>query len=119
MLKVSHHGSKHGVNLELVEQVGPSISLISSIAGGGKYNFPHRVALECIREALETTTKSGRAHKRDHELGIHYTCGKDQAGALLGSVALVISPSGRKRHLWRLGDSADEDVDLAAARLFL
>jgi len=42
VLKVSHHGSKHGVNLELVERVAPKVSLISSVAGGGNYHFPHR-----------------------------------------------------------------------------
>jgi hypothetical protein len=118
VLKVSHHGSKHGVNLELVEQIAPSFCLISSVGGGGKYNFPHQVALECIREALEATTKSGRAHKRDHELGIHYTCGTDEADVALGTIALVISPTGRKRHLWRFGDDTNKNVDLAQARVF-
>jgi|SRR5215207_5023682 len=117
VLKVSHHGSKHGVNLELVEQIHPGVSLISS-ALGSSYNFPHLVALESIREGLETTTKSGRKHSHDYELGIHYTCGKDSAGAALGSVALVISPTGRKRNMWRFCDKADDDIDLGNSRLF-
>jgi competence protein ComEC len=118
VLKVSHHGSKHGVNLELVEQIHPGVSLISSALGGSAYNFPHLVALESIREGLETTTKSGHKHSRDYELGIHYTCGKDSAGAALGSVALVISPTGRKRDLWRFGDKTEDDIDLTKSRLF-
>jgi hypothetical protein len=118
VLKVSHHGSKHGVNLELVEQVDPAISLISSALGGSVYNFPHLVALECIREGLEPTTQSGHKHSRDYELGIHYTCGEDSKAASLGSIALVISPTGRKRHLWRFGDREDDYIDLGNARLF-
>jgi hypothetical protein len=52
VLKVSHHGSKHGVNLELVERIGPKVTLISSVAEQGQFNFPHTVAQELIREAL-------------------------------------------------------------------
>jgi hypothetical protein len=118
VLKVSHHGSKHGVNLELVEQIHPAVSLISSALGGSSYNFPHLVALESIREGLETTTKSGHKHSRDYELGIHYTCGEDGTGAPLGSIALVISPTGRKRHVWRFGDKTDDYIGLADGRLF-
>jgi beta-lactamase superfamily II metal-dependent hydrolase len=35
VLKVSHHGSKHGVNLELVERMKPGLTLISSVRVGG------------------------------------------------------------------------------------
>jgi hypothetical protein len=118
VLKVPHHGSKHGVNLELVEHIHPALSLISSDLGSSSYNFPHLVALECIREALETTTKSGYKHSRDYELGIHYTCGEDSAGAPLGSIAVVIPPTGRTRHVWRFGDETDDYIDLANGRLF-
>ena len=31
VLKVSHHGSKHGVNLELVERIRPDLTLVSKI----------------------------------------------------------------------------------------
>ena len=44
----------HGLNLELMELVDPDVSLVSSVAGGGKYNFPHRVALESLRDHLAT-----------------------------------------------------------------
>jgi hypothetical protein len=118
VFKVPHHASKHGVNLELVELIKPTFSLVSSVAGGGKYNFPHVVAQEAIREALEATTSSGAAHKPDHELGIHYTSAVDSDGAALGSIAMVISPTGTKRHLWRFGDGRDDQVDFATARLF-
>lgn len=118
VFKVPHHASKHGVNLELVELIKPSISLVSSVAGGGKYNFPHMVAQESIREGLEATSGKGTKHKADHELGLHYTAARDSAGKALGSVGLVISPTGRKRHLWRFGDERDQDVDFAKARLF-
>jgi hypothetical protein len=37
------------VNLELLELIDPDISLVFSVSGGGKYNFPHRVAIEGVR----------------------------------------------------------------------
>jgi competence protein ComEC len=118
VFKVSHHASKHGINLELIELIKPKFSLVSSVAGGGKYNFPHLVALESIREGLEATTSSGAKHQPDHQLGLHYTGAKDSQGQRLGSMAMVISPTGRKRHLWRFGDAPGETVDLTKARLF-
>ena len=73
ILKVSHHCSKHGVSLELVERIAPNVTLISSVAGGGSYNFPHTVAQEIVREALDQTTSSGQKHKADADLNIFYT----------------------------------------------
>jgi hypothetical protein len=118
VFKVPHHASKHGVNLELVELIRPRLTLVSSAGGGGKYNFPHTVAQESVREALEAIASTGAAHKPDYELGIHYTCARDSAGQTLGSIAVVMSPTGRKRALWRFGDSADAPVDLSRARLY-
>lgn len=114
IFKVPHHASKHGLNLGLVEAVSPSLSLVSSVGGGGKYNFPHTVSLEALREGLEATTLRGTPHSPDHELGIHYTAGRDARGAL-GSMALVVSPTGRKRDLWRFRDGPDDDISLAKA----
>lgn len=118
VFKISHHGSKHGISLELVELVKPSLSLVSSDHDGSQYGFPHLVALEQIREALETTASSGAAHSPDWELGLHYTCGEDSAGAALGSIALILSKSGRKKSVWRFGDKPSEGVDLSQARRF-
>ena len=64
---MAHHGSKHGVNLELLELIDPDISLVSSVSGGGKYNFPHRVAIEAVREGLQATT-SGQRRESDWDL---------------------------------------------------
>ena len=114
VFKVPHHASKHGLNLGLVEAVSPSVSLVSSVGGGGKYNFPHAVTLEALREGIEATTLKGTPHSPDHELGIHYTAARDGRGPL-GSIALVVSPTGRKRELWRFRDGPDDDVSLASA----
>src|SRR3954471_9108585 len=57
VFKVPHHASKHGVNLELVEKIAPSLSLVSSVGGGGKYNFPHLTAMESLREGIEPTAQ--------------------------------------------------------------
>lgn len=118
VFKVPHHASKHGLNLGLVEAVAPSLSLVSSVGGGGKYNFPHTVSLEALREGLEATTLKGTPHSPDHELGIHYTAARDGRGTL-GSIALVVSPTGRKRELWRFRDGPDDDVSLARACRFV
>jgi competence protein ComEC len=118
VFKVPHHASKHGVNLELVELIRPLLTLVSSAGGGGKYNFPHTVAQESVREALEAIASTGGARKPDHELGIHYTCARDSAERPLGSIAIVISPTGRKRQLWRFGDTPDGPIKLDQARLY-
>jgi hypothetical protein len=118
VFKVPHHASKHGLNLGLVEAVDPKLSLISSVGGGGKYNFPHAVTLETLREGLEPTTLSGAEHKPDHELNIHYTAARDPRGPL-GSIALVMSPTGRKREVWRFRDLPNQDIDLESAWRFV
>lgn len=118
VFKISHHGSKHGISLELVELIAPSISLVSSNLEGSSHGFPHLVALEQIREAVETTTSSGKEHSPDFDLGLHYTCASDSKGAELGSIALVLSKTGRKKSVWRFGDSPSKSVDLAKARRF-
>jgi beta-lactamase superfamily II metal-dependent hydrolase len=118
VFKVPHHASKHGVNLELVELIKPALSLISC-AAEGRYHFPHTVAQESVREALEAIATTGAAHRPDHELGIHYTGSTDTDGGHLGSIAVVMSPSGRKRSLWRFGDRPEEPLPVGAGRLFL
>jgi hypothetical protein len=117
VFKIPHHGSKHGVNLELVEEVEPTWSLISSVAGGGEYNFPHMLAQEAVREAREPTSSTGRKRKDDWKLGIHYTSARDSDGAPLGTIAFVIPPTGPMT-MWRFGDTPREDVNLANARRF-
>ena len=113
VLKVSHHASKHGVNLELVERISPGLTLVSSVAGGGSYRFPHTVSQELIREAIDPTTRSGAAHPPDWELGIFYTSDSTDAGTRLGSFAVVIGPGGRT--VWRMLDSTTGAIDLGNA----
>jgi beta-lactamase superfamily II metal-dependent hydrolase len=117
VLKVSHHGSKHGINLELIERIGPGLSLISSVGGGGEFNFPHLLAQEALREARQPTTSSNAPRKKDYDLGIHYTSAVDDAGAGLGTIAVIVPPTGRPQ-VWRFGDTPAQAVDLAAARRF-
>jgi hypothetical protein len=118
VFKVPHHCSKHGLNLELVEEIQPSISLISSVREGGSYNFPHVVSLEALREGIEPTAQKGKAHKDDFDLGIHFTSGRDDSETDLGTIAIVLGPTGRSRVVWRFGDSPTADIDLAKARSF-
>ena len=118
VFKIPHHGSKHGVNLELVELINPEIGLVSSVNGGGKYQFPHEVSIEAIREGMEPTTSGGRVRSDDWNLQLQYTAAKDTGGAVLGSIAIVLSPTGRKRHIWRFGDRPDQMTNLSQGRLF-
>jgi hypothetical protein len=117
LLKVSHHGSKHGINLELIERISPDLSLISSVAGGGEFNFPHLLAQEALREARQPTTSSNAPRKKDYDLGIHYTSAVDETDAALGSIGVVVPPTGRPQ-VWRFGDGTSQTVDLTRARRF-
>lgn len=114
VLKVSHHASKHGVNLELVERISPALTLVSNSATSG-FGFPHSVAQELIREALEATASTpGAAHKADSDLGIFYTCDTESGGANLGSIAVVMGAG--KANVWRFGDAIKDPINLAAGR---
>lgn len=117
LIKISHHASKHGINLELLERVGAPIALVSSVAGGGKYGFPHLLAMEAVREARQATTTKGTPRKTDQELGIHITGSNLASGKPAGSIAVLISRvSGRPLRLFRFGDPPNGAIDLTAAR---
>jgi hypothetical protein len=118
ILKVSHHASKHGINIELIERMRPRLSLISSVGGGGRYGFPHALATQAIAEALAPSTRSGTAQPEDADLGIHYTGGLTADQRALGSIALMVPAKvGGKLRMWRFGDAPRDAVDLAAGRL--
>lgn len=116
LFKLPHHGSKHGASVELVEQIGPRLSLLSCRGGGGRFNFPHTVTVEAVREALEPiATKPGHVHSPDHELGIHSTGDRDLAGDPLGSIAVVIGPKAHKWNIWRFGDRPNDPIKIGDA----
>jgi beta-lactamase superfamily II metal-dependent hydrolase len=121
VFKVPHHASKRGLNLELMERVRPRLTLVSSVAGGGRYNFPHPVTVEAMREALEPIgTKSEPHRSPDHDLGIHYT-GAHLAGSAdrtpAGSVAVLVPPKrGSRLRVWRFLDGPRESIDLDRGR---
>jgi hypothetical protein len=118
ILKVSHHASKHGISIELIERIKPQVSLISSVGGGGRYGFPHALATQAIAEALAPTSRSGADPKHDSDLGIHYTGGLTADGTPLGSIALLVPPKrGARLVMWRFGDGPRDKVDLANGRL--
>jgi beta-lactamase superfamily II metal-dependent hydrolase len=115
VLKVSHHASKHGVNLELVERVDPKLTLISSVGGGGEFHFPHTVTQEAIREALDPSTNNPHPHPKDFDpkMNIFYTSDADAKGSL-GSIALILDD--RTCSMWRFADSPNGSIDLTSAR---
>lgn len=128
LFKVSHHASKRGINLELLERLGdrsggagPSkgprwlISSCSTGAGSG-YGFPHLVTQELMREVRDPKAQLGGVHKGDDELGIHYTSQVLAAsGEPAGSIAYVARADGSD-DVYRLCDDVEEPVDLARAR---
>jgi Metallo-beta-lactamase superfamily len=117
VLKVSHHASKHGINLELVERIHPALTLVSSTANGSRFHFPHLVAQELLREAQDPVAGSGAARVRsDADLGIFYTSDTEDGGTRLGSMAVVMGRG--VATLWRFGDDTDEDVRLNQGRRF-
>src|SRR6266705_842640 len=119
VFKVPHHGSKHGLNVELVERIGPKLTLVSCTRGDGRYGFPHGLALDAIREARQPVAANRMPRKPDHVLGIHYTSAVDDdvPPQPLGSIALIVPPNrGSRVRLWRLGDEPTEMVQLDSAR---
>jgi hypothetical protein len=120
VFKVPHHGSKHGLNIELIERMAPWFSLVSSTGGSGRYGFPHFLAVEAIREALQPITTSKAKRIPDYRLGIHYTSDVDSGNRPMGSIALILSPTrgaGRKgAQLWRFGDRREQPVRFEEAR---
>ncbi len=117
VFKLSHHASKHGINLELLERVGARYALVSCVAGGGNYNFPHALAMDAAREARKAIAASGSTYPTDHELGIHLT-GSHLARTRrpLGSIAVLVPRTHKPLRLFRFMDGPRDDLVLASAR---
>jgi hypothetical protein len=122
VLKVSHHASKHGVNLELIERMHPAVTIISSTSAGKAYGFPHSVSQMLIREALNPVAGKVDAqgnvkeHDADEDLGIFYTCDTTSAPKAPDAGSFGIIMRGQRRRLWRFGDAADQPIDFADGR---
>jgi hypothetical protein len=123
VFKVPHHGSKHGLNLELAEAIHPAVSIVSSVHDSGRYGFPHTVSQEALREAIDPITSKppGSPHEDDSKLRILYTGSREARGddadpkKPLGTVALLVGPGGR-REIWRFGDDVEDEIDLGRGR---
>jgi beta-lactamase superfamily II metal-dependent hydrolase len=121
VFKVPHHGSKHGMNLELAETIKPAVSVVSSVRDGGRYHFPHEVSQLALREAIDPiSSRPGSSHRSDAELGIQYTGSRevDADGSdlgPLGTIALLVGVGGR-REQWRFGDGPTDEVVLRDGR---
>lgn len=115
VFKVPHHCSKNGLNLELVGRVNPTVSIISSAATNTSHAFPHSVAIEQLREALQPVAGSGgeRPRKPDSGLGLYCTADRiDDDGTVrpLGTIAAVIPQSGHGVDIYRFGDEPHERI---------
>ena len=120
VFKVPHHGSKHGLNLELVEAIEPAVSIVSSVHDGGKYHFPHSVTQSALREAIDPiASKPASEHRSDIDLNILYTGSHEVDGSTtigpLGTVAVLVGIGGR-REIWRFSDAPGDSIDLADGR---
>jgi glyoxylase-like metal-dependent hydrolase (beta-lactamase superfamily II) len=119
IFKIPHHASKHGVNVELVERVDPELCLVSSVGGAGRYNFPHHLAVEAVREGMQETT-SGQQRKPDYDLSLLYT--SDRRGVRskesLGSIAVIVPPRRSRLSVWRFRDEPNEPIDFSKALRF-
>lgn len=121
VFKVPHHGSKHGLNLELVEAIKPAVSIVSSVRGGGRYHFPHEVTQAALREAMDPiSSKPGTDHRPDIDLRILYTGSleldeNDEPGDPLGTIGLLVGAGGR-REVWRFGDGPAQHIALGDGR---
>jgi competence protein ComEC len=117
VFKVPHHASKRGLNLELIERADPLLSLVSCQVGTRGHAFPHLVAVEQLREALQPIATGKAKRRHDWELGIHFTGSDVETPGgdpqPLGSIALVLGPTGKKRQLWRFRDRAGSYIELA------
>jgi beta-lactamase superfamily II metal-dependent hydrolase len=121
IFKVPHHASKHGVNVELVDLVQPRVALVSSVGGAGRFNFPHRLALEAIREGMEPTTRR-RGRSPDYDLTLLFTSDRRGRRSMtpLGSIALLIPPRrGSDLSIWRFLDEPGDTIDLRRALRFI
>jgi hypothetical protein len=113
VLKISHHGSKKGLNLEVIERINPIYAIVSSAVGGAAYNFPHTVAQNLIREARQPIDSDVNAPVRDtdHALGIFYTGDTfGNQGTEAGTIAIVGGP--HKLEMWRLLDGSTQPIKL-------
>jgi beta-lactamase superfamily II metal-dependent hydrolase len=119
VFKVPHHGSKHGLTLELVEAIKPKVSIVSSVRSGGSYEFPHDVAMAQLREAIDARSSSpGSQHDPDDKLILLFTGSDMDTGGPAGSVCVLCQIVG-KPQVWRMMDGADASIDLGAARRLL
>ena len=75
--------------------VAPALTLVSSVPGPGKYGFPHTVAQELIREALQATAGSNSAVTRsdDADLNLFYTADTDDGNPAkpLGTIGVLLT----------------------------
>lgn len=119
VFKVSHHASKRGVNVELMERIRPRVTVVSCADDSARYHFPHDLAQEILRESRDPKAGSGTERDaEDWELGIFYTCDHDTDGGPLGTLVAILE-EGRDPQVWRLGDDRSATLgedDLRGAR---
>ena len=87
VLKVSHHGSKHGTLLEFVEKLSPGHAIVSC-SSTSSYGFPHEIA----KLALEETSS-----------GLYYTDGAPHESR--SGTTVVVSNGTNRPEIRELGEA--------------
>lgn len=101
LLKVPHHMSKHGINLEVLELLQPSFS-IASCANQSKHGFPHEITVIAAEDIRS---------KKSKDKGIRYTGHRDPALRSGTLVALLKGDGGRPK-LQALGETMSQPAPL-------
>lgn len=94
VLKVSHHGSKHGTGLEYIERLNPEYAIISCSETSG-HGFPHEIAKLSLKEMTNR---------------IFYTDHTPQDGQRGGTI-VVVSQGTRVPEIICRGEAKDEPAN--------
>jgi hypothetical protein len=118
VFKIPHHPTR-GLGLNVMDAIGPSLILVSARPHDPQpKEADELMPLGHAVDAVDRSLAGGGREVADWELGIHDTSATDTNGQPLGSIALVVAPTGRKRDLWRFRDGPDEIVDLTRGARF-
>ncbi len=102
VLKVSHHGSKHGTALEYVEVLDPEHAIVSC-SGSSSYGFPHEIAELSLREKVERYRMYYTDYRMPAEDGLPP---RDRSGT-----TVIVSRGTSRPEIESLGEGRSEDAN--------
>jgi competence protein ComEC len=115
VLKVSHHASKHGVNLELIERISPVLTLISCVDGGGSYHFPTQSPKNSsAKHSNQPPPPAPHTNATTNSTSTTPATPDGPPAEPLGSFGIIINKSGQT--VWRFRDQTNQNINLTNAR---